>query len=468
MKTRKRKILVVDDEQAVRDLFVSTLGPAGLDIATVADPDGAIETAKQIEPDIIYLSLLFPESNGLKVGKSLHSIKRLRGIPIVVLISYKGELDPKYTRTIGIVDVLVKPLNPADIIAMTNRLLGEDISLKEGPTDFTEEASKIPTPAEDAELLYAGARSEDMAEVSGPADDGAEEDVLDLGYEIQEEEPGAGPYEESVNVKEPDLTDHNDEEKEKDVDGEFLPPDESAGREDVTAVPQPEEEAFVGYSGNDEEVDESFLEAARKTRKSSAVKYVLFAALVLLVAAAVFAALQTGIFQSGMKPGKVLTAAGKESSGAKETVTEAVQPGKIEGGGRIEDVKTGKQGREASKTLSASSSAEPKKKPGLKRSVKPSPEETGILNEGLKEPKTFRGPHKGAYSVQVGAFGEEGNAVSFARKLKKKGYEAFVEKSGGAGLHRVLIGRFDNYKKALRESKVLLEKEGIKSIVYRH
>ena len=107
-------------------------------------------------------------------------------------------------------------------------------------------------------------------------------------------------------------------------------------------------------------------------------------------------------------------------------------------------------------------------RPAAHRAVKPSPGETRILNEGLKEPKTFNEGQKKIYSVQAGAFGKEGNAVSFARKLKVKGYDAFVGKGSRGGLHRVLIGRFDDYGKALRESKVLLQKEGIKSVIYRH
>ena len=107
----KKRVLVIDDDQDVRSLFVETLEPKGFDVVTSADPDVGVEGARETEPDLIFISLLFPHSNGLKVSKAIHADESLQRVPIVMLITYQGELDPKYTTTIGVVDVLVKPLN---------------------------------------------------------------------------------------------------------------------------------------------------------------------------------------------------------------------------------------------------------------------------------------------------------------------------------------------------------------------
>ncbi|MBI5639670.1 MAG: response regulator, partial [Nitrospirae bacterium] len=92
---RKKKILVIDDDRSVSELFTKALTPKGFEVLSLEDPDRAIEIAGDFHPDLIYLSLLFPASNGLKVGKALHNIGGLGDVPIVMLISYRGEIDPK-------------------------------------------------------------------------------------------------------------------------------------------------------------------------------------------------------------------------------------------------------------------------------------------------------------------------------------------------------------------------------------
>ncbi|MBI5666261.1 MAG: SPOR domain-containing protein [Nitrospirae bacterium] len=72
------------------------------------------------------------------------------------------------------------------------------------------------------------------------------------------------------------------------------------------------------------------------------------------------------------------------------------------------------------------------------------------------------------YALQIGAFAEEENALSLIEKLKQKGYEASIRKEGKRPLHLVLIGRFDTSKEASEGSRLLLQKDGIKSVVYRY
>jgi CheY-like chemotaxis protein len=73
------------------------------------------------------------------------------------------------------------------------------------------------------------------------------------------------------------------------------------------------------------------------------------------------------------------------------------------------------------------------------------------------------------YSVHVGAFMTEANAVSYANKLKRKGYDVYIKKvsrDDKQPLHRVLIGKFDSKKQALKQSAIIRQKEGIESFVY--
>lgn len=457
----KRKILIIDDEAVVRDFFARTLEPGGFEVVGVANPEEGIEKAKQILPDIIYMSLLFPGSNGLKAGKALHSVDELKAIPIVLLTSYEGELDPKYTKTIGIVDVLVSPLKAAHVLAMTAKLLGEEISVGSGGLPRSGEVEiEVPPPVDDNGFHVEGGGSEGVAEGSRPSDAVVQEKSFEMPDEMEDKSPPSHRHAGSASRRDDyeDFMAGGEEEE-----GEGFPGGPAEVQEDEGGKPSAEKDS-PGYSEGGGYNDEDFFEAHEETGKSSKLKYVLFAVLVLLVAAAVFAALQTGIFRRG--------GAGTSSSVVKkkavmeERTGQAVKPAKGEGNKKSAAVEAGKQGQEEDKAPPPSPTAEQKVKPVAKVPSSPPKAEKKIAKKAVKGHGNLKGQHKEIYSVQTGAFGSKGNAVSFAEKLKKRGYDAFVEKDSRAGLYRVLVGRFDSYGKALRRSKVLLRKDGIRSLVY--
>jgi L,D-transpeptidase ErfK/SrfK len=72
------------------------------------------------------------------------------------------------------------------------------------------------------------------------------------------------------------------------------------------------------------------------------------------------------------------------------------------------------------------------------------------------------------YALQMGVFAEEKNALFLVDKLRQQGYEASVRKDGKNQLLRVLIGGFDTSKKASEESRLILLKDGLKSVVYQY
>ncbi len=121
----RRKVLVIDEDKSSIDLFGKALEPKGIDVFVQETTDKGIEKAIEVEPDLIFINLIFRASNGLKVSKLIHEIEKLRNVPIVMLLAHKSDLDPKYTSTIGIVDVLVRPLTEQNIALKTLAVLGE-------------------------------------------------------------------------------------------------------------------------------------------------------------------------------------------------------------------------------------------------------------------------------------------------------------------------------------------------------
>jgi len=76
---------------------------------------------------------------------------------------------------------------------------------------------------------------------------------------------------------------------------------------------------------------------------------------------------------------------------------------------------------------------------------------------------------KGTFSVQLGAFSNEHNAVRLAGQLKEKGYDAFVVEgfvTGKGTLHLVLIGRFKDRREAVRAAAGIKSKENVAPLIY--
>jgi DNA-binding response OmpR family regulator len=66
-----QKILLVEDNLELRNLYEIFLKQHGYDVATAADGDQGLEAAKQYKPDLIFLDVMMPKKNGFEVLKIL-------------------------------------------------------------------------------------------------------------------------------------------------------------------------------------------------------------------------------------------------------------------------------------------------------------------------------------------------------------------------------------------------------------
>ena len=99
----------------------------------------------------------------------------------------------------------------------------------------------------------------------------------------------------------------------------------------------------------------------------------------------------------------------------------------------------------------------------------------GVLETPVPEPSAAYEPpapnavEQEMYSVQVGFFRKEKNANALSEKLKKKGYDAFVQRSVNKDkkvFYRVLTGRYHNRTEAVEQAEIVLRREGLKSLVF--
>ena len=117
------KILVVDDEPAVRESLRRALGLEGYDVALASDGSEALETIADdsAEPDAIVLDVLMPRVDGLEVARRL----RAQGVttPILMLTARDEVRDRVAGLDAGADDYLVKPFALEELLARLRALL---------------------------------------------------------------------------------------------------------------------------------------------------------------------------------------------------------------------------------------------------------------------------------------------------------------------------------------------------------
>jgi len=117
----KTRILVVDDDQRLRDLLVRYLGGEGYEVKAVADAAGMDKQLSRERYDLVVLDLMLPGEDGLAI------CRRLRAqtvAPAIVMLTAKGdEVDRIVGLEMGADDYLPKPFNPRELLARINAVL---------------------------------------------------------------------------------------------------------------------------------------------------------------------------------------------------------------------------------------------------------------------------------------------------------------------------------------------------------
>ena len=85
------KVLLIEDSKFLRLATERALTRAGYEVNTASDGEGALQTAREKQPDVILLDMLLPKMSGLDVLKALKSDPATAGIAVVVLTGMSGK-----------------------------------------------------------------------------------------------------------------------------------------------------------------------------------------------------------------------------------------------------------------------------------------------------------------------------------------------------------------------------------------
>ena len=113
----KKSVLVVEDEEDIRELVSYHLLKEGYQVAGVGSGEEALATAAAQPPDLILLDLMLPDLDGLTVCQRLRSQPRTQSVPIVMLTAKGEESDIVGGLNLGANDYVTKPFSPKVLMA---------------------------------------------------------------------------------------------------------------------------------------------------------------------------------------------------------------------------------------------------------------------------------------------------------------------------------------------------------------
>jgi two-component system response regulator MtrA len=108
------RILVVDDDTALAEMIGIVLRTEGFEPFFSADGSEAVDTFRQVKPDLVLLDLMLPGIDGIEVCAR---IREESGVPIIMLTAKSDTADVVKGLESGADDYVVKPFNPKELVA---------------------------------------------------------------------------------------------------------------------------------------------------------------------------------------------------------------------------------------------------------------------------------------------------------------------------------------------------------------
>lgn len=118
-----RRILVVEDETAIREMICFVLEQNGFQPIEAEDYDTALSFLIDPYPDLVLLDWMIPGGSGIQVIKQMKRENNTRDIPIIMLTAKGEEEDKVKGLETGADDYVIKPFSPKELVARVKAIL---------------------------------------------------------------------------------------------------------------------------------------------------------------------------------------------------------------------------------------------------------------------------------------------------------------------------------------------------------
>jgi len=125
MPDNKKKILLVEDDKFLSEMYSTKLTESGFDIETAFDGEEGLKKANEFQPDLILLDIVLPKKDGFEVLKELKAKEALKKIFVIALTNLGQKEEVQKGFDLGANDYIIKAhFTPTEVVAKAKKLLG--------------------------------------------------------------------------------------------------------------------------------------------------------------------------------------------------------------------------------------------------------------------------------------------------------------------------------------------------------
>jgi two-component system cell cycle response regulator len=117
------RILVVDDEPAIREYETALLSELGHEVLAAGDGAEALELARAKQPHLVLLDIMMPELSGIEVCRQLRADPRTRDIRVIVVSAVDAKRALEESIIAGADDFLAKPIHALELMVRVRSIL---------------------------------------------------------------------------------------------------------------------------------------------------------------------------------------------------------------------------------------------------------------------------------------------------------------------------------------------------------
>jgi DNA-binding response OmpR family regulator len=118
------RVLVVDDDEVIRQLIAVNLELEGFDVSTAVDGQDCLDKVGTIAPNVITLDVMMPRLDGWVTAVELRKNPETSHIKVVLITARAQEDDKQRGHQIGVDAYLTKPFDPGEMIRVVRELAG--------------------------------------------------------------------------------------------------------------------------------------------------------------------------------------------------------------------------------------------------------------------------------------------------------------------------------------------------------
>jgi len=124
MSDNKKKIILVEDDKFLSEMYVVKLTESGFEVDVAADGEEGLNKIKEQKPDLVLLDIVLPKMDGFEVLRNIKNEPGLKNISVIALTNLGQKEEVEKGLKLGADDYIIKAhFTPTEVVAKAKKVL---------------------------------------------------------------------------------------------------------------------------------------------------------------------------------------------------------------------------------------------------------------------------------------------------------------------------------------------------------